>query len=70
MAGTCRVNVAPSPGDDAHGDPAAVRFGDALDQAQPEAVAVNLPIERVPAAIERLEDVRQILARRCRGRDR
>ena len=36
-------------------------FGDALHEAQAESVALNLPIEREPAAVERLENVRQIL---------
>ena len=45
-AGSCSVNVAPSPGDDFDRDAAAMRLGDALDQAQAEAVAVNLPVDR------------------------
>ena len=44
----------------AHRDPAAELVHDALDQAQAEPAAVDLPRRGVAAAIERLEDVRQV----------
>ena len=46
-----------------HLDRAAVRFGDAGDEVQPEAAPLNLARHRFAAAIERLEDVLAILGR-------
>ena len=40
-----------------HRHPAAVRLGDAMDEIQAEAAAVNLLRDRLAPAIERLEDV-------------
>ena len=40
-----------------HRHPAAVRLGDAMDEIQAEAAAVNLLRHRLAPAIERLEDV-------------
>ena len=54
------TNVLPCAVDALHGHAAAVRLDDALDDAEAEAVAVNLARLRVGAAVERLEDVRQI----------
>src|SRR6185503_16302957 len=45
------------------GDPAAMCVDDTLHEAQAEAVAVDLPVARIAAAVERLEDVREILGR-------
>ena len=53
-----------------HRDAATVRLGDALDEAQAQAVAVNLPLERIAAAVERLEDVREIVRLDAAARDR
>ena len=54
------VNVLPVPGVLVTRHAAAVRLDDALDDAQAEAVAVNLLRERVGAAVERLEDPGQL----------
>src|SRR5687767_2618302 len=45
------------------GDRAAVCLDDAPDQGEAEAVAMDLPLEGVGTAEERLEDVRQIRRR-------
>src|SRR5262249_54772624 len=43
------------------GNASTVRLPDAVDETETEAVAVDLPIDRVLAAIERVEDVREVV---------
>ena len=60
-AGSSIVNVLPRPGSLCTDTRAAVRLDDALHEVEAEAAALNLPRDRLAAAIERLEDVLAIL---------
>ena len=69
-AGKVNVKVLPSPTVDGDGHRPAVRLGHPLHEAEAQPVAVHLALDRLPAPVERLEDVRQVGGRRCRGRGR